>query len=307
MALLDTFSRRKRRAAGSEDVYQYGIVSDKLRIQIIHIFREGLGDPSNHPYQFNIDDSYKFVVETMRKEKGVFSLSNGAHGFQRELFSWITDESDVDELMDGVELTLRVIDTHYRNNWSNIRHVITLKPDDAIEEFNGRCREDGFGVQYVDGALIEMSSTILHAEVVVEALKLTSVREFESVNKEYHEAHKAYREGGYETCLTECGKAFESTLKIIGKSRSWAIAEGDSATKLLEAAYKADFIPAPMQAEFTALRAVLSAGVPTIRNKMAAHGAGSAVRNIPRHLAAFQLHQCAAAILFLIENHTEVA
>ena len=56
-----------------------------------------------------------------------------------------------------------------------------------------------------------------------------------------------------------------------------------------------------MQNEFTGLRTILESGTPTVRNKAAGHGAGPNPRNIPRHIAAFQLHQTAAAIVLLIQ------
>jgi hypothetical protein len=48
---------------------------------------------------------------------------------------------------------------------------------------------------------------------------------------------------------------------------------------------------------------MLTSGVPTVRNKTAAHGAGVQPRVVPQELAAFQLHQTASVIVFLIESH----
>jgi hypothetical protein len=56
-----------------------------------------------------------------------------------------------------------------------------------------------------------------------------------------------------------------------------------------------------MQTEFTGLRTILEGGVGTVRNKAGGHGAGENKREVPRHVAAFQLHQTAAAILLLVE------
>jgi hypothetical protein len=57
-----------------------------------------------------------------------------------------------------------------------------------------------------------------------------------------------------------------------------------------------------LQGEFKSLRALLESAVPTVRNQMGEHGAGTTPRAVPKELAAFQLHQAGAAIVFLIEH-----
>lgn len=122
-------------------------------------------------------------------------------------------------------------------------------------------------------------------------------------NAEYLKAHEAYRHADYETCLTECAKAFESVLKIIGAARGWGINQSDPAAKLIDAAVQAGFLASYVAAGFTSLRAMLESGAAPMRNKTAAHGAGTANRAVPKELASFQLHQTAAVIVFLIESH----
>lgn len=307
MGLLDTFSRRKRLAAGgSADVYHYDKMSEKLRVQLVQILQAAMGDHTDSTYQFSARDMYELLVNAIRREQGTFCLVERARNVQEELFNWLLREQEIDKLLDGVELAFRVVDNIYGQNSHLTKSFVKQSPQDAIEEFNARCLEDGFGYQFVDGNIVEVNSTVIHKEVVIPALELTHVKQFASANQEYHAAHKAFRDGEYETCITECGKSFESTLKIIGKARGWDYRETDPASKLLDAAYKAEFIPQYMQAEFTALRSVLESGVPTVRNKTAAHGAGNVARAVPKHLAAFQLHQTAAAIVFLIENHQNI-
>jgi hypothetical protein len=74
---------------------------------------------------------------------------------------------------------------------------------------------------------------------------------------------------------------------------------------LLDAAYDADFLPSYLQTEFTGIRTMLEGSVPVVRNKSAAHGAGTTPRQVPEHLATFQLQQTAVAILFLIKHHQQ--
>ena len=75
----------------------------------------------------------------------------------------------------------------------------------------------------------------------------------------------------------------------------------DPASKLLKAVFDNKLIPDYMQNEFSGLRTILESGVPTVRNKDGGNGAGVNPRNIPAHIAGFQLHQTGAAIVLLIE------
>lgn len=133
-------------------------------------------------------------------------------------------------------------------------------------------------------------------------MQLLHDKRFAGGNNEYLDAHQFYRNGDFESCLIECGKALESVLKVLGTERKWGINPNDTASKLIAAAFSSGFVPMYMQAQFTALRSVLESGTPVVRNKMAGHGAGGQVRQVDRHLAAYQLHQTAAAIVFLIEH-----
>jgi hypothetical protein len=154
---------------------------------------------------------------------------------------------------------------------------------------------------------MRIDSQVIHSQVVVPALALLSDKRFATAEKEFLSAHAAYRAQDYEDCLLQCAKAFESVLKIIGTQRKWPIGENDNAAKLVTAAFNSGFIPTAMQAEFTALRSLLEAGVPVLRNKMSGHGAGAVPRNVPEHFAAFQLHQTAAVLLFIITHDTATA
>lgn len=303
MALPDIFSRRKRLAQGEHsDVYSYDELPQKVRVQIIHILRDAIG-----PYTAYSDPPgksvYNYIVRVMRKELGVFFLGNYQNeDADEELLAWFQAETEIDRMIDFLELSMRLIDMHVRSEKYAFEGVVRTSPDDAISEINARLLEGAIGYSYQSGQIIRVDSQVAHAEIVVPALQLLSAPEFATANKEYLAAHSAFRAGDHETAIVECAKAYESTLKIIGTKRGWPITSNDPAKKLLDAAYAAGFIEPALQAEFSALRAVLESGVPTVRNKQGGHGAGSTPRNVPQELAAFQLHQTAAAIIFLVEH-----
>jgi hypothetical protein len=308
MALPNLFSRRKRLSAGTTaDVYRYDAVPQNVRVQVFHILRKGMGPSSEGHYgRINLPafGLYQHIVETMREEKGVVSLTPvQSDGYDEEYFRWLLSEQAIDHYFDGVELGLRCIDKFVREEYYKYQNYVSKTPDQAIHEFNARMLEAGIGYQYETGQIFRMDSGEIHSEVVKPALQLIGKRGFEAANREYRAAHDAFRSRDYETCLTECAKAFESVLKVIGTKRKWSHVQNASSKQLLDQAFDTGFIGQELKSEFTSLRSLLESGVPVLRNKMAAHGAGTKTRTIPPHFASFQLHQTACAIVFLVEQY----
>ncbi len=119
-------------------------------------------------------------------------------------------------------------------------------------------------------------------------------------------AHEHYRHGKTKDCLTDCLKAFESTMKIICTKRGWTFKPTDTAKGLLDVIFQHDLIPSFMQNHFTGVRATLEAGVPTVRNKLGGHGQGATPVDVPDSLAAYALHLTAANILLLVQAEKEM-
>lgn len=306
MALIPTFSRRKREAKGNvTEVYTYDDIPMKLRVQFVHLMVDAVGEQHNRDYRLSAGGVYDDLVRIMRKEKGVLRLSSKhPRNSQDEFSMWIFEEEDTDLLLDGMETTLRAIDVYVRENYrASFSSWSKAAPDDAIAEFNARFQEEGVGYEFLSGSLIQISDRLTHQEATIPALHLLSDPAFASANAEFLTAHDAYRRGDYESSIVECGKSFESVLKIIGGKLGWNIKESDPAKKLLDAAYAANFIPTYMQTEFTGLRSILEGGVPVVRNQMGGHGKGNSKRKVPKHLASFQMNQAASAIVFLVEQY----
>ena len=107
--LPPTYSRRKKQLqGGTPDVYRYNTLPFALRIQVIHIFSEAIGQ-----YIGDNTAGYDHVVKILRKEFGVFNLiGDYADNSREELFTWMQKEANIDHFIDGYELGLRLIDTH---------------------------------------------------------------------------------------------------------------------------------------------------------------------------------------------------
>lgn len=304
MTLPEIYSRRRRREVGrTDDVFIYDEIPPKVRVQIIHILDGALG-PYYDEYGNRSDASgyYDYVCILLREELGVFSLvSRGSSNQREELVIWFQSENNIDHVLDFIELTFRVVDRIVRDEPYKFNRM-RKSPDEAITELNSRFMEAAIGYQFKDGTIIRVDSELIHKEVVLNALTLTSDDKFSTVNSEYMKAHSHFRHRDYEACLVECAKAFESTLKIIGSTLDWEISDDDSASKLISGAVKAGFIASYLEAGFTSLRSMLESGVPVPRNKEAGHGSGARKRIVASELAAYQLHQTAAAIVFLIDT-----
>lgn len=301
MSLPDLYSRRNKKLI--PEIYEYDDIPLNIRIQLIHIIKEGIGDHYRGGKNLS-EQAYEFIVKEMREEKGVFSLTGKfTRTYMEELFLWIQEESQIEHLLDGLELCAHAI-INYIAKYSQ-EYGAAEECEKKIARFNARLREGGIGYQYEGGEIIKVNSQFLHAEIVVPVLMLISDSKFESVEKEYRMAHKYFREGDYEGCLVECAKAFESTLKIIGKERGWKVNENATASALVSAAFSNNFIPNWMQTAFQGLRSLLESSVQTTRNRMGGHGAGVEVRKVSEQLAALQLHQTGALIKFLVDHHNK--
>lgn len=140
--------------------------------------------------------------------------------------------------------------------------------------------------------VIARESEVAHTHVIEPVLKLLQAPAFKSANAEYLEALEDYRKGDLGDCLTKCGSAFESVMKVICEGKSWPYKQTDTAGSLVKTILDHTSLD-------NYLEPVLMI-VATLRNRLSkAHGAGIQIRSVPRHLAAYALNSTAAAILLL--------
>ena len=92
-------------------------------------------------------------------------------------------------------------------------------------------------------------------------------------------------------------------MKIICSLNNWSIKTPSTARNLILACSENGLFPNYLKAQLTSVRSLLESGVPTLRNKNAAHGQGNAVINVPGSLAKYTLNLTATSILFLVDAH----
>lgn len=288
------------------EVYSYDAIPQPLRVQIVHIWNDTLGD-DNAYYSSHLDakGAYKFIVETLCREYGVFSLrassDYGDRNYRTELANFVLREDDAEKILDAIELSFRFVDRFTREYRYLRRDKASQLADNAIEELNARFQEHGIGYRFDESEIVRVDSELLHAEVVKPALALLRSPEFAGAQAEFLKAHEHYRHGRDKEALAECLKALESAMKSICKKRLWIHDANATSKALIQVLFENGLVPQFWSQHFSALRATLESGVPTARNRLGGHGQGASVVQVPSYLVAYVLHQTAATIVFLVE------
>jgi hypothetical protein len=308
MGVFDLFSKRQKKLRGDvPDVYTYDKIPQPLRVQIVHIWRDTLGDESEYHDEFRgrgVRNAYQFIVETLCREYGVFFLpgseTHGIRNYLTELANFMLKVEDPEKALDAIDLSFRVIDGMVRRHGYLNRDNPSELADDAIGELNFRFREHGIGYEF-DGQIIRIDSALLHAEAVKPALALLGAPEYAGAQAEFLTAHEHYRHGRTKEALADCLKALESVMKVICAKRGWQHDPNATSSALIKVLFDNGLVPSFWTSHFSALRSTLEAGVPTARNRLGGHGQGAQVVQVPEYLAAYVLHLTASAILFVAE------
>ena len=303
MGIMDLFSKRGKPLA-AQDVLTYDSLPRELRVQIVHIWKDGLGNGQTARYAGKSYSAklWETIEQMICREHGVFGLAAYKDGFEAAVEWFMEPERPVDKLLDMVEITFRMMDIVVRDQWESFdRRSSDIKgtPDEAIEELNARFLEHGVGYQYEERMIIRVDSTFVHAEVIKPALWILADKRFANAQEEFLNAHVAYREQRYSDCLNEALKSFESTMKIICTEQRWKFNTTDTASKLIDVIMTNGLIPTSLQTQFTGLRTMLESGTPALRNKQSGHGQGATAIVIPQYVAAFGLQTAAANISLL--------
>jgi AbiJ N-terminal domain 4 len=246
VATYDLFSKRRKRELGkTPDVYSYSDIPRQLRVQIINIWWDALGNTSSRGSRnFQIDQMYTAIVSVLRREYGVFSL---VHEFcvnsHDELTKFFLKETNINCLLDVIEITTRMIDGGTRNFDYLYRTDCDAIADEAIADLNLRMKEHGVGYYYSDGVILRVDAEVIHKEAVIPALTDLRTKGYESAQREFLSAHEHHRAGRNAEALVDCCKAFESVLKIICTKRGWPFDPKATASNLVDACLANGLIP----------------------------------------------------------------
>jgi len=141
--------------------------------------------------------------------------------------------------------------------------------------------------------VIRRDSEILHQKAIVPALTILNGTEYKQANNEFLNALEDFRKGDFRDCLTKCGSAFESVMKILCDKNSISFKNTDTASILLKALLTNSKLDGYWEQPLILIA--------TLRNRLSSsHGAGTEVKDIPEHVATYVINTTASAILLLI-------
>ena len=121
---------------------------------------------------------------------------------------------------------------------------------------------------------------------------------YQSANLEFRDALEEYRKGDYGDCLTKCGSAFESIMKVICDRKGWPYNSNDTAGPLI----KVILANTNLDSYFESSLLIVA----TLRNRLStSHGAGTGTRQPSRHLARYAINATASNILLIADEAGE--
>jgi hypothetical protein len=302
MAVISLYHQRKLAAerAGQPEVYTYDELPKTLRTQLRQVFRDAIGGyaVNNRIGSYN-NDAWERLAKLLRKELGVNRLA-GEENPYHDLMMFI-DKGSTDQVLSAVEACCQWIEGPMSNLRQNSRDSLGVEQasDEALVEINTRFRQAGVGFEYAKGEIARIDSQLVHAEVVKPALQLLSDPRFAGAEEEFREAHRKHRSGDDKGAVTDANCAFESTLKAVCDIHQWPFDKTARGSDLLKVVRAGGLFPDYLEKSFEHMQALLTSGLPAVRNNAGSHGQGAVPKDTPAHVGAYALHLAAANIVYL--------
>jgi hypothetical protein len=305
-ALFDVFSRRAPKPAGRRKP-----LTQTFRNRVFMLCRDRFTPGSAYAAAPG-DYTQDLWMEVHRRfayllGRGRLSGSQGIHSPVEDVVRFLSECAD-EHFLDFIECIFQV-ECYFRvcpeenTMVDEINHLFLLEDlPYALTPFVRETRMENFlGQPHEVRALVAFPKVILreeqvvHAEAIAPAIQLLADVGFSSANSEFLAALEDYRKGRYGDCLTKCGSAFESTMKLICTRRKWPYQQTDTAAALL----RTIMTNSGMDGYFEQPLLLIA----TMRNRISSsHGAGAQPRTVPAHGARYVINATAAAILLLVEE-----
>ena len=307
MPRFDIFAKRKLAVENAEKpvIFVQNRLPQQFRVQVVWILRDLIEVPSRE-YDVYVPDRlplefWQPVRDKLAAELGRFYLERDNVFAWGDCLDFILQGREVDDVLSLIELIFHSAENEigsYPRREEMVAH--------SIDELNHRFLENSIGYQYQSGRIISVESQYVHQEIVEPAIALLHDANFNGPLQEFMDAHAHYRKGEMKDAITDAGNAFESTMKAICDARGWNYDKTRSvASTLIGILFDNQLIPQEMQSHFTALRATLEGGVPTVRNPAGrgAHGQGITPVDVPDYVAQYCLNLTASNIVLMMEAH----
>lgn len=305
MAIQDIYSKRGKKQI---DVFQYESLTIKLKIQIGHIWKNFFLQLDKDLKELIWKDIHRMLCEEHGKKTLLEDDFMNSYLFSYKVEFYFEELTNTDESLDIIEKVFQYINgapvlfqNYHHSNFNG-----TYLPEQAIKDLNTRFLENGFGYEFQGNKIIRIDNTLLHKNVIVETLNFLASDTFKNANDEFINAHLHFRNKRQKECLVDCLRALETTLKIICNENEWQFKKSDTARELIDICIKNKLIPDFLLSHFTAIRASIESGVPTVRNKLGGHGQGANRIIVPDHYASYLLYLTGTTINFLVSCQREI-
>jgi hypothetical protein len=295
--MREIYSKRNKK---SKNELVYDSIDKKLRVQIIRTW-----DKFFNQYDEEITEKlWDQINNIICDEHGKHTLLDDGWNSYKECYKcqyYFENLDNLEESFDVIEIVFRAI--------SKIPEVIhqriSINAEEVTEELNERFRENDFGYELTKGHIVRVDNKLLHKDILNQVIQLTNECLFINANEEFLSALDHLRNKRNKEALNDGLKAFESTMKIIIHDMGWNYQQDDTASKLIQKCLDQELIPKFLQSQFSALRTILEAGIPTIRNKNSGHGQGPTKIIVPDSLASYSIYMTGTCINYLIELFKE--
>ena len=309
MTISDLFSKRQKRLSGDlPDVYMYDNIPNSLRVQIVHLWDEGLGNKIEYsntslPAIYKL---YRQIVGTLCREYGMFTLASASYfqdesrNFRYELQAFFLAETNTERIIDVIESSFIAIDRMTRNSaYKGTKNFDTIA-DKAINELNKRFKEHSIGYKFEAERIVRIDSELIHSEVIKPALMVLKGKHFKKAEQAFLKAHDHYLKENHKKAMDESLKAFLSTIKAICNKNGWEYDPKAGSKKMIELCLGKNLIPIFWHSQIQALGKMLENGFPTESDKSGKQG--KKPEPVPNHFVSYILHMTASTIVFLDES-----
>jgi len=284
--VIRLFSKRHERA----------IFEKKLRVSLPRRLRQriwALLQKSNHSYAYQPDPHDRWIENSDIITEVGAELPRRYGVEKLEAFNDNDERVGVDlrgfvrgaypsQVLDTVELFYSYLDGDFRLGFQ--------------AELNDILEEEGAEWRLTDGQFFKVDPAFLSLQVVAPTYELLKAEGFEGALDEFNEARNDLTAGDFKGAVHNSAKAFESVLKaILGRPSG-------TASALIRDLTQSDFcadLPAELRQSFG--EQVLMC-LPFLRNRLAGHGQGEVVVEVPRPYAELAVHLAGSLLQFSVKR-----
>ena len=252
---------------------------------------------------------YKEVIEELGLIEDLSDSYERTRNKSNKLIEVITNVDNVSDFLSIVDVLVQSIEKYGRGEYGSrtfaqISNQYTL--DRVIDEWNTRFRENAFGYKIGPQGVVKIGNELLHAEITTPVLHLLSHPVLKNAEDEFLKALEHFKIKNNQECINECLKSLESTLKIICHENGWVYNQNDTSKVLIQICFNNNLIPAYLNNHFSALRATIESGIPTVRNRTSGHGQGVTQILVPDYLASYVVYMTGTTIKFLVDCQNQI-